>query len=205
MNSDNKKSMKVFLTVLLFAALLPIARAQNHVVSAKEFINMIDSIGLKFEMPGNYQESAVIENDDLFYSFAMKHKNSDFEVRYSIFPMKQKLAEYELCKVTPGCAMVHPNNLFQAIAQANVLNMTAGKGASIGPFPKDAVKAEFNADAGGSAFFEFNCDFGKGYKYGQMVVLQKDGVAEVIITFMSNDKSKHSELMFEAFHSLTFK
>lgn len=198
-------AMKGLLTLLLLTALMPMAIGQNHVVSAREFSNMIDSVGLKFTMPDNYKEADVIENGDLFYSFAMKHKNSDFEVRYSIFPMKQKLAEYELCKTTPGCAMVHPNRFFQAIAEVNVLNMTAGKGASIDPFPKDAVKREFHADVGGSAFFEFNCAFGKGYRYGQMVALQKDGVAEVIITFMSNNKSKHSELMFEVFHSLTFK
>lgn len=197
--------MKGLLTALLLTTILTTAGGQNNFVSVKEFSEMIDSIGLKFKMPENYNEAAVIDNGDLFYSFAMKNKNADFEVRYSIWSIKPQLTEYEKCKTTPGCTMVHPNKMFKGIAEANILNMTAGKGADIGGFPKDAVKSEFNADIGGSSFFEFNCDFGKGYKYGQMVVLHKDDIADVIITFMSNDKSKHSDLMLESFHSLTFK
>jgi hypothetical protein len=83
--------------------------------------------------------------------------------------------------------------------------MTAGAGAEIGGFPSAAVKKEFNADVGASAFFELNCSFGKNYKYGQMVILHKDNVADVIITYLSNDKTKHLALMMHAFHSLVFK
>lgn len=197
--------MKGLLATILLSTLLTVAEGQNSVVSVKEFTDQIDSIGLKFTMPNNYIEVAVIQNEDLFYSFAMKNKNADFEVRYSIWSIKPNLVEYEKCKTTPGCTMVHPNNIYKGIAEANILNMTAGKGANMGGFPKNAVKSEFNADIGGSSFFEFDCKFGKGYKYGQMVVLHKDDVADVIITFMSNDKSKHSDLMKEPFHSLTFK
>lgn len=68
-----------------------------------------------------------------------------------------------------------------------------------------AVREEFNADDGGSSFFRFNCEFGKNYKYGQMVYLHKDNVADVIITYMSNDASTHSDLMMESFHALKFK
>lgn len=197
--------MKELLTALFLSILFTIVKGQNNVVSVKAFTDSIDSIGLKFEMPKHYKEVAVIENGDLFYSFAMKNMNADFEVRYSIWPIKPHLTEYEKCTATPGCTMVHPNRMFKGIAEANILNMTAGMGAALGGFPKDAVKSEFNADMGGSSFFEFNCDFGKGYKYGQMVVLHKDDIADVIITFMSNDKAKHSALMLESFHALTFK
>lgn len=197
--------MKRLLSTLLLTTILSIVYGQNRTVSAKEFTDSIDSIGLKFIMPDNYEESAVIQNKDLFYSFAMKRKNTEFEVRYSIWSMKPQLIKYEKCKATPGCSMVHPNRMFESIAQVNILNMTGGKWAELGAFPKNAVKSEFNADTGGSSFFEFNCAFGKGYKYGQMVVLHKDNIADIIITFMSNDKAKHGDLMFESFHSLTFK
>src|SRR5258707_5938935 len=105
-------------------------------------------------MPENYKETNIIENGDLYYCFAIKNKNADFEVRYSIWPIKPKLKEFEKCKTEPGCTMVHPNNIFKSIAQANILNMTAGKSAEIGGFPKEAVKSEFNADIGGSSIFE---------------------------------------------------
>ena len=101
--------------------------------------------------------------------------------------------------------MIPPNNIYVGRIQANVLNMTGGQMYEIGPFPSEAVKKEFNADAGGSCFFDFNCEFGIGYKYGHFMYLHKDDIADVIVTFMSNDKETHPDLMMAGFHSLVFK
>jgi hypothetical protein len=119
--------------------------------------------------------------------------------------LKPELEAYEKCKKDTNCIMVHPNKIYTGRIQANVLNMTGGQDWEIGAFPPQAVKREFNADSGGSSFFEFNSEFGKGYKYGQMIYLHKDNVADVIITYMSNDKGSHSDLMEIPFHALTFK
>jgi hypothetical protein len=127
------------------------------------------------------------------------------EIRYTIFPIKQFLKEYEKSLRDPNVTMIHPNKMYLGIIQANMLNMTAGKTYNIGPFPKNAVKEEFNADDGGSCFFEFNCEFGKGYKYGHFVYLHKDNIADVIITYMDLDKQKHNELMQPSFHAIKFK
>lgn len=178
---------------------------KGKIVIVAEFHKFIDTLGLKFEMPKDYKETNVKENRDLWYSFAIKDKNADFEVRYSIWSLQPELKAYEKCKKTPNCVMISPNVIYKGRIQANVLNMTGGQNWDIGAFPAKAVKAEFNADCGGSSFFEFNSEFGLGYKYGQMVYLHKDNVADVIITFMSNDKSKHSYLMEKSFHALTFK
>jgi hypothetical protein len=178
---------------------------KGTIVKADEFSRFIDTIGLKFEMPPGYKETYVKENGDLWYSFAIKNTKADFEVRYTVWPLKQLMEDYKNCQADPNCVMVHPNVIYTGRIQANVLNMTGGIMYDISPFPKQAVKEEFNADDGGSSFFQFNCEFGKGYKYGQMVYLHKDNVADVIITYMSNDKSKHSDLMMIPFHSLTFK
>lgn len=76
---------------------------------------------------------------------------------------------------------------------------------NIGAFPAKATKKEFNADNGGSCFLEFNSEFGKGYEYGQFIYLHKDDTADAIVTFMSNNKETHADLMMVGFHSLTFK
>ena len=177
----------------------------GKIVKAKEFQEYIDTIGLTFTMPAGFKEIAVKENNDLWYSFAIKDKDADFEVRYTVWSLKPTCAEYEKCKLDTNCTMVNPNVIYKGRIQANVLNMSGGQDYEIGPFPTQAVKKEFNADAGGSSFFEFNCGFGKGYKYGQMVYLHKDKVADVIITYMSNDRKTHSDHMLKAFHALTFK
>jgi len=178
---------------------------KGEIVKTSEFQKFIDTIGLKFSMPADYKETYVKENANLWYCFAMKDKKATFEVRYSIWSLKPMIEDYEKCKLDPNCISVSPNVIYEGRIQSNVLNMTGGQEWDIGAFPPNAVKQEFNADAGGSSFFEFNCDFGKGYKYGHMVYLHKDDVADVIITFMSNDKTTHSELMSKSFHALTFK
>jgi len=178
---------------------------KGKIVKVKEFQQFIDTIGLKFTMPLDYKETYVKENGDLWYCFAIKDKKADYEVRYTVWSLKPRIDEYEKCKHDTNCISVMPNVLYKGIIQANVLNMTGGQNWDIGPFPTQAVKEEFNADAGGSSFFEFNCEFGKGYKYGQMVYLHKDNVADIIITYMGNDKTIFSELMNAPFHALTFK
>jgi hypothetical protein len=188
-----------------FITAFTISDNKDKIVKTEEFQNYIDTLGLKFTMPEGYKETYVKENKDLWYSFAIKDTKANFEVRYSIWSLKPTIADYEKCKLDTNCNMVNPNSIYKGRVQSNVLNMTAGASMDIGPFPPQAVKKEFNADAGGSSFFEFNCDFGEGYKYGQMVYLHKDNVADVIITYMSNDKTTHSDLMMKPFHALTFK
>ena len=178
---------------------------KGKIVHVEEFQKYIDTIGLTFTLPQDYKETYVKENKDLWYSFAIKDKKEDFEVRYTVWSLKPTITEYEKCKLDTNCLMISPNLLYKGRIQANILNMTSGQNWDIGPFPQQAVKKEFNADKGGSSFFEFNCGFGNGYKYGQMVYLHKDNVADVIITFMSNNKETHSDLMMKSFHALTFK
>jgi hypothetical protein len=174
-------------------------------ITVEEFQKQIAESGLQFEMPVGYKTKEVKKNRDLQYSFAIINTEGTMEVRYSIFPMKQMLIEYEKSKNDPNVTMINPNKLYIGIMQSNGLNMTNGKMVDIGDFPPFAVKKEFNADYGGNAFFEFNCEFGKGYKYGQFVCLHKENLADVIITFMSNDRYTHSDLMEIPFHALTFK
>jgi hypothetical protein len=170
-----------------------------------EFESYCDSVGLKFNIPEGYTVIPTIENRDLWYSFAIINADSSMEVRYTIWPLQTMLKEYEESLKDSNSVMIHPNKIYDGRVQTNVLNMTGGQWYDVGPFPTQAVKKEFNADAGGSCFFEFNCEFGKGYKYGQFMYLHKDDIADVIVTFMSHDKETHSDLMFVGFHSLTFK
>jgi hypothetical protein len=178
---------------------------KGKIIKVSEFQKYVDTIGLKFIMPPDYKETYVKENKDLWYGFAIKDKNADFEVRYSVWSLQPTVEQFNKCKLDTNCLMVSPNVIYKGRIQSNVLNMTGGQNIEIGAFPPQAVIKEFNADNGGTAFFPFNCGFGKGYKFGQMVYLHKDNVADVIITFMSNDKSMLSDLMEKSFYALTFK
>lgn len=204
MNSPMKAHLLVLFALTVFVMSFK-SSEKSEVVKVADFQKELKDIGLQFTLPEGYQESEVKENSDLWYRFAMKHKTADFEVRYSVWSLKTPLKEFEKCKKDTNCTMIHPNKTYTGRIRSNVLNMTGGQDWEISAFPIPAVKREFNADAGGSSFFEFNCEFGKGYKYGQMIYLHKDNVADVIITYMSNDKDSHSDWMEIPFHALTFK
>ncbi len=192
-------------TLLIALFLFLSANSYCQTLTLEEFQKQAALSGLQFEMPIGYKIKEVKKNRDLQYTFAIINLDETMEVRYSLFPMKQMLIEYEKSKSNPNQIMINPNNVYIGIMNSNGLNMTGGKMVDIGDFPTKAVKKEFNADYGGSAFLEFNCEFGKGYKYGQFVCLHKENVADAIITFMSNDRKTHSELMDTPFHALTFK
>jgi len=188
--------------IFLLAAFTIIAtaftfRGDDKIVTVSEFEKIADSAGLLFEMPVGYKECVIKSNFDLPYQFAIKNEEADFEVRYSVWPMTSLLENTNTKQ--------DPNSMHKILFITTVMNMTGGTGAKINPFPINALKETFNADDGSVSFFEFNSEFGKGYKYGQMVCLHKNNTTNVIITFLSNDKQKHSELVLKAFHTLKFK
>lgn len=194
----------ITLSLCLVLAAFTTAFGQKQ-LSIKAFESFCDSSGMKFTLPEGYSVHPVKENPDLWYSFAIINSDSSMEVRYTIWPLAEQMKAYEASLKDSTTMMVNPNNTYGGRIQANALNMSGGQMPQIGGFPAQAVKKEFNADVGGSCFFNFNCEFGKGYQVGQFIFLHKDNVADAIITFMSNDKSTHSDNMMMGFHSLIFK
>ena len=174
-------------------------------MSPEQFQRYLYSAGLEFTMPEGFVQVPRKENPDLWYAFAVMSPDSAFEIRYSIWPLKQPLSDYEECLKDSNCMMVHPNRAFQGRAQANVMNMTDGAGGSTLQFPEDAVKEEFGADMGGSAMFVFDCQFGEGYTYGQAIMLHKDDVADVLVTFMSKDMNTHRAYLGDVLHTVRFR
>ncbi|MDX2360678.1 MAG: hypothetical protein QNK23_07715 [Crocinitomicaceae bacterium] len=171
----------------------------------KKFMKLVDQAGMVFTMPEGFKVVDIKENRDLSYHFAIMNEEETTEVRYTIWPLDDFLKEYEESLKDTNRMMLEPNRLYKSMIMANAMNMTNGQLPEIESFPPSAVKKEFNADDGGTCVFEFDCQFGEGYKIGQFIYLHKDDVTDAIVTYMSNDINVHLKEMQKAFHSLKFK
>jgi len=155
-------------------------------------------------------ETDCIQNNQMNYEFVLKYPDKNFEVRYAIRPMDSALAQYDRAKKR-GAVMVHPNNWSKAGFQATLLNIEMG-GLSCGIIPEinyfdsSAVKKEFNADWGATAFVNLGKEFGgQTFKYCIAVIIHKNFVGDAYFFYVSDNKDNISELMEKPFHSLRFQ
>jgi len=197
--------MKHLLLLLFSTALISHTANGQQQLSAADFLELCDSVGLAFKMPKGYTRTDAKKNPDLGYCFAIRNEEQTMEIRYSIRLLQPLFVQYEAALSDSNTTMINPNQIYRSMMHANVLNVTGGRWYQVMPFPSQAVQKEFNADAGGSCFVALDSEFGEGYDYAQLMYLHKDDLADVYITFMSNDQAAHPDLMLVGFHALRFR
>lgn len=160
-----------------------------------------------FEMPKGFVETDIIANRQMNYDYAIKHMTKQLEVRFALRPLNNLIRSYtELEKnKKPGDFNIHPNRLYQTSLQTTILNISDGRTANFRQFPSQAVKAEFNADWGATAFIEVSKEFGQNYKYCMVVALHKDNLADAYYFYLSDKQETINELIGPVFHCLKFK
>lgn len=169
-----------------------------------EFKSILDDCGMNFTKPTGFDESKVIDNDDMGYEYALKYSDKDFEVRYSIRPIRYKNYANDTVKNEMEGQRPFRNSQYGIILQTVILNITGGIDYKVQAFDKDSVKKEFNADWGATTFVELNSDFGKGFKYCMIVAIHKDDIADAYYLYLSNSKDKFMDYVDPLFHSLRF-
>jgi len=194
--------MKIFLASILFLI-------SFHAKSQIEFARLLIENNLEFHFPDDFEEIPVKENPDMYYNYAMKLIGEEFEVRYTIMSLKKLLVDFEESKKDSAIMMLNPNDFHKSMVLATILNISQlqmGKDPmpTISAFSTKAVKEEFGCEYGASAFFEVNSTFSEGYKYCTLIVLHKENVADVYITFLSKKKKAMTEFMLKAFYALRF-
>ncbi len=173
----------------------------------KTFQKLLDRAGMMFEMPEGFEETKPIDNVQMNYEYALKIPGKKLEVRYAVRPMDNFMKEYEEFQENKkeGDMMISPNKLYNSLMQATLMNISGGQLPQIDPFDKDAVKEEFNADWGATAFVPLEKEFGQDYQFCLMVALHKDNLGDAYYFFLSDTKEGFEELMAGSFHSLKFK
>lgn len=161
---------------------------------------------MTFVMPKGFQETEIISNKQMNYDYAMKNVERNFEVRLAIRPLDDLLKSYneKESNKKPGENQISPNKFYQGAFIATLMNISGGHKPNGGPFPKEAVKSEFNADWGASSMLEVGKEFGQDYKYCVVVAIHKDDVADAYYFYLANDKETIQELMPSIFHCLKF-
>lgn len=195
--------MYSLVVVLLLSILTSVSFAQAN--KEEEFQELLDEVQLQFVMPDNYIAVPTIENRQLYYSYAIKDTSAQLEVRYSIWSLKPVIEDYERCLKDTGCTMVPPNRIYPGLIRANILNQTQGEDFDFQYFPDAAVKKEFNADKGGSAFFPLRAEFGKGYEWCMMIVIHRENIGQAVISILGQSSDQIRSKMMEVFYSMKFK
>ncbi|MDR1516730.1 MAG: hypothetical protein LBS52_01295 [Dysgonamonadaceae bacterium] len=172
------------------------------------FTDLLNRANLTFQQTAGFEEVKTIENKQMNYEYAIKHLQKNFEIRYAIRPLDERIQQYEEREKNKkeGDVNFHPNQLYLGTLQAIIFNISGGKfSANIQTFDKQAVKEEFNADWGAMTMVEVGKEFGQEYKYCMVVAIHKDDFADAYFFYLSDTKDGFEELLTSAFHSLKFK
>ena len=173
----------------------------------KKFTDLLDRSAMNFNQPDQYSETEVIENPQMNYEYAIINNAKDFEIRYAIRPLDERIKNHNEREKNkkPGDINIHPNKLHTATFQAVVFNVSGGKFPKIGEFEPESVKKEFNADWGALTMVEVGKEFGTDYKYCLLITIHKDDVADAYFFYLSNTKEDITKNMQAPFHALRFK
>lgn len=118
------------------------------------------------------------------YEKAFKHPTKRFEVRYAI--------------------RNHEMGFYKQMFETTVLNISGGQLPEYSSFGTEALKKDFNADAGATVMVEVGSEFGQDYKYCLFVYIYKQGVGDGYVFYLADE----NELIFNSidpiFHALKF-
>ena len=169
-----------------------------NLLNEDTFPDLLEANNLLFSMPENFEKTEIKRNYNVFYQFAVKDKNSNFEVRIYIKPFKgifTDTAAFNPNKFSynflTGMALDASGNVLPNIPQIDL-------------FPPEAVKKEFNADWGATTAFAPKTEFGKGFNFCALNCLRKDDVCEVYIFYMFDDLPNQQSLMQKVFCAIKF-
>ncbi|MDB5158510.1 MAG: hypothetical protein JWR50_3217 [Mucilaginibacter sp.] len=204
------------LIILLFTAAISHAQTATDSTEIK-FQKVLEDNKMEFTMPVGTVKIPLVKNMQVRYDYAVKFKDKPIEIRYSVFSLGDRIAQYKkfLKDKPPGSSMVDPNASSKTFAYTVALNVGGGTmdpAIGFNAFPPEHVKPEFGADWGGTWIIPIkNNSFGTDYKYGIMISLHRDDVADAYIIYLGNSGQELFNMFKEnmalggLFYSLKFK
>lgn len=182
------------LAALLAAA--PPAPASNE----KPFKDLTAKAKVTFTAPSGFKEAPIEKNGAMSYDFALRDPTKALEIRIAIrLPAPP-------AKEPPGTKTVRvaDENVFPSLVQATLLNLSNGEAAAPKPFTPKALSADFNAEAGFTAFIAPKAAGWNSYQNCMMYAVRKAGAAEVYVFFLFDDFPTVEGMVRNAFHVVKF-
>ncbi|MFN8257345.1 MAG: tetratricopeptide repeat protein [Bacteroidales bacterium] len=168
-----------------------------------KFRNFVQSLNIEFTVPEGFKKIEVIPNCNMPYLFSLKHKIADFEIRFYIESYAKMQEEMKQMKAITDKNWF--NKIFESSFTMALSNISQGVVPKISQFnPKD-VNDEFNADAGLFSSLYPDSEYANNYGYCFLMMLHKDNVANIYVSFLGNDLEKFNDYLTSGFYVLKFK
>jgi hypothetical protein len=158
-----------------------------------------------FRKPKGLKEIAPVQNKQMNYEKAFRHRRKKFEVRYAIRPYDKLFAEYARSRKDSAFYIADPNTMFKTSFRATLLNIADGKDYSYSILDSLELRKEYNADWGAVTTVDAGKEFGMGYKYCTMLYLFRKNTGECYYFFLADDAGLLNKLSQSVSHTLTFK
>jgi hypothetical protein len=153
------------------------------------FQRLLRQNSLRFALPPGFESTPVIDNGDVRCDYAIKSKDTKLEIRYRIWPITDGDSNYVTMAVTMG------------------LNISNGQIMETRHYPMPDVTTEFGADEGCSGMVQNDSEFGTGYKFCIISVVQKHRVASAYTFFLFDDPKIAIDAIVNnaTYHALRFE
>jgi hypothetical protein len=201
--------MKKLLTISLLFCITYFANAQTTKPS-ETFKTLIETNGITLNQPEGFVETEPVKNGGMNYEYAIIDTAKNLEIRYAVRPLAERVTAYKKWQETKkeGEIRVNPNTMAIGAFMATAMNIANEftKPPSVKQFPTNAVKKDFNADAGYYTVVAPVKNFGKNYKFCMMIAIHKDDVADAYTFILTDDMENiKKHITPDIFNALSFK
>lgn len=178
--------------ILIFIISLSFSFHKEH---QQDFEKRLDKYHLKFDKPDNFKEIQIREDTELNYHYALKHNSKDFEIRFLVNNINEKLDlpddersfSFFTNVVLNASGQIIPN-----IPEIKVLD----------PY---LAQKDYNADWLANSTFFADSDFSKGFDYCSVVGIRKNDISETYIFLLFSDKDDAVQIIPNVITSLRFR
>ncbi|MBC8370066.1 MAG: hypothetical protein H8E25_08700 [Planctomycetes bacterium] len=143
---------------------------------------LVDLVGLQYEVPEGFEMSPGAANDCLDYEFALRSLSPAIEVRFSLRPLQGIAVEYE----DPHSSTPNPEHIYPLMYQSIIQKISLDPYAPSGGMGDNAL-AEHNADWGEISLLQPKPENNSDLKSLVFMALHRQAVGDIYVSVFFDD------------------